>query len=154
MSQSGVRITLGRPAATTGNNPAITTTATLNTGGAALVGIVAGDTVSLSTAGATGAFGTATVGTAKTVNVSGLTISGADSGNYSLTQPTTTADITAKVLTVTGITASNKIYDATTSATVDGIRRGKAVVYTPPIWQLIMLIVRHLPRPIFNRLPL
>src|SRR5207247_6282363 len=67
----------------------------------------------------TGTFSTATVGTAKTVNVGGLTISGADSGNYSLTQPTTTADITAKVLTVTGITASNKIYDATTSATVD-----------------------------------
>ena len=39
-------------------------------------------------------------------------------------------------------------------ATVEGIRRGKAVVYTPPIWQLIMLIVRHIPRPIFNRLPL
>ena len=39
-------------------------------------------------------------------------------------------------------------------ATVDGIRRGKAVVYTPLIWQLIMLIVRHIPRPIFNRLPL
>jgi short-subunit dehydrogenase len=39
-------------------------------------------------------------------------------------------------------------------ATIDGIRRGKAVVYTPPIWQLIMLIVRHIPRPIFNRLPL
>jgi hypothetical protein len=39
-------------------------------------------------------------------------------------------------------------------ATVEGIRRGKSVVYTPPIWQLIMLIVRHIPRPIFNRLPL
>ena len=39
-------------------------------------------------------------------------------------------------------------------ATVDGIQRGKPVVYTPPIWQLIMLIVRHIPRPIFNRLPL
>ncbi len=39
-------------------------------------------------------------------------------------------------------------------ATVEGIRRGKAVVYTPPIWRLIMLIVRHIPRPIFNRLPL
>ena len=39
-------------------------------------------------------------------------------------------------------------------ATVEGIRRGKAVVYTPPIWQLIMLVVRHIPRPIFNRLPL
>jgi decaprenylphospho-beta-D-erythro-pentofuranosid-2-ulose 2-reductase len=39
-------------------------------------------------------------------------------------------------------------------ATVDGIRRGKPVVYTPLVWQLIMLIVRHIPRPIFNRLPL
>jgi short-subunit dehydrogenase len=39
-------------------------------------------------------------------------------------------------------------------ATVEGIRRGKPVVYTPPIWHLIMLIVRHIPRPIFNRLPL
>lgn len=39
-------------------------------------------------------------------------------------------------------------------ATVEGIRRGKAVVYTPLSWQLIMLIVRHIPRPIFNRLPL
>ena len=39
-------------------------------------------------------------------------------------------------------------------ATVDGIRRGKSVVYSPRLWQLIMLIVRHIPRPIFNRLPL
>ena len=39
-------------------------------------------------------------------------------------------------------------------ATVEGIRRGKAVIYAPPIWQLIMRIVRHIPRPIFNRLPL
>jgi short-subunit dehydrogenase len=39
-------------------------------------------------------------------------------------------------------------------ATVEGIRRRKAVVYTPLLWQLIMLIVRHIPRPIFNRLPL
>jgi decaprenylphospho-beta-D-erythro-pentofuranosid-2-ulose 2-reductase len=39
-------------------------------------------------------------------------------------------------------------------ATVEGIKLGKSVVYTPRIWQLIMLIVRHIPRPIFNRLPL
>ncbi len=39
-------------------------------------------------------------------------------------------------------------------ATVEGIRRGKPVVYAPRVWQLIMLIVRHIPRPIFNRLPL
>ena len=45
------------------------------------------------------------VGTGKTVTVSGLTIGGADAGNYTLTQPTTTANITAKALTVSGITA-------------------------------------------------
>jgi short-subunit dehydrogenase len=39
-------------------------------------------------------------------------------------------------------------------ATVEAIRRGTPVVYAPRIWQLIMLIVRHLPRPILNRLPI
>ncbi|HSI01393.1 MAG TPA: SDR family NAD(P)-dependent oxidoreductase [Reyranella sp.] len=37
---------------------------------------------------------------------------------------------------------------------VDAIRRGKPVVYAPRIWQLIILIVRHIPRFVFNRLPL
>ncbi len=37
---------------------------------------------------------------------------------------------------------------------VQGIDRRKFVVYAPPLWQLIMLIVRHLPRFIFNRLSL
>lgn len=35
---------------------------------------------------------------------------------------------------------------------VRGIDARKAVVYAPPIWQLVMLIVRHLPRFVFNRL--
>jgi decaprenylphospho-beta-D-erythro-pentofuranosid-2-ulose 2-reductase len=35
---------------------------------------------------------------------------------------------------------------------VRGIDGKKAVVYAPPIWQLIMLIVRHIPRIIFSRL--
>jgi len=38
--------------------------------------------------------------------------------------------------------------------TVDAIRRGKIEVYAPGIWRWIMLIVRHLPRPILNRLPI
>jgi len=38
--------------------------------------------------------------------------------------------------------------------TVDGIRRGQPVVYAPLRWRLIMLIARHIPRPILNRLPL
>ena len=35
---------------------------------------------------------------------------------------------------------------------VRGIDRKKSVVYAPPVWQLIMLIVRHIPRIVFNRL--
>src|SRR5206468_1805196 len=74
------------------------TSATINTASAALSGVVSGDTVNLSTAGASGAFGTKAVGQSKSVQISGLSISGADSGNYSLTQPTATADISAKGL--------------------------------------------------------
>ena len=35
---------------------------------------------------------------------------------------------------------------------VDGIKAGKPVVYAPGKWWLIMLIIRHLPSVIFNRL--
>src|SRR5207253_5603682 len=90
------------------------TSATLNTAGATLVGKVGSDVVNLNTAGATGTFDTPSVGTGKTVTIAGLTISGTDSGNYTLTQPTTTADITPRTLTVSGVTANNKIYDGKT----------------------------------------
>ena len=43
---------------------------------------------------ATGTFDTKDVGTDKTVTVSGLVLTGADAGNYILTPPTTTANIT------------------------------------------------------------
>ena len=96
-----------------------TTAATLNTAGATLVGVVSGDQVTLNTASATGQFDSPDVGTGKTVTVSGLTLSGSDAGNYTLVQPTTTADITLGTLTVTGITAANKVYDGTTDATLN-----------------------------------
>jgi decaprenylphospho-beta-D-erythro-pentofuranosid-2-ulose 2-reductase len=35
---------------------------------------------------------------------------------------------------------------------VAGMKRGKPVIYAPPIWQAIMVVVRHLPRFIFNKL--
>jgi len=35
---------------------------------------------------------------------------------------------------------------------VKGIASGKPVVYTPGIWQVIMLVVMHLPRFVFNKL--
>ena len=93
------------------------TTATLNVVGAALVGVIAGDTVTLTTTGAKGVFASKNVGLGKTVTVSGLTIAGANSLNYKLTQPTTTASITARILTVTAA-GVNRIYDGTTVATV------------------------------------
>ena len=95
-----------------------TQTATLNTAGAALLGLVPLDAVNLDTAGATGAFADPNVGPGKTVQVSGLTLSGKDAGNYTLAQPDTTANITQAGLTVTGIEAQGKVYDGTNSATL------------------------------------
>jgi MBG domain (YGX type)/YDG domain/HYR domain len=94
-------------------------TATLNLGGAALNGVAGGDTVTLSTAGATGSFADKNVGIGKPVQVTGLTIGGADAGNYLLTQPTATADITPKGLTIEGAVANDKVYDGNANATVD-----------------------------------
>ncbi|MGB2600128.1 MAG: YDG domain-containing protein, partial [Candidatus Omnitrophota bacterium] len=64
--------------------------ATLNTGSAAFVGVIGGDTVTIDVASATGEFSDQHVGTGKTVQVAGVDKSGTDSGNYSITQPTTT----------------------------------------------------------------
>ena len=92
-------------------------------GGGSLVGVEAGDTanVTLDRSGAAGTVASAAVGTGKEVTVTGYTISGSASGNYSLTQPTgVTVDITAKALTITGATATSRAYDAGTNVVVSG----------------------------------
>jgi hypothetical protein len=94
------------------------TTATLNTASAALVGVINSDDVTLNTSESTGTFSDANVGSGKTVQVSGLTLNGTTAGNYSVTQPTTTAQIRQAGLTVTGIEAVTKVYDATNTATL------------------------------------
>ena len=72
-----------------------TTVATLNLDGAALVGVVSEeDDVNVDATAVAGAFEDAEVGTSKLVTVSGLTLIGADASNYTLTQPTPTANIT------------------------------------------------------------
>jgi short-subunit dehydrogenase len=35
---------------------------------------------------------------------------------------------------------------------VAGMKRGRPVIYAPPIWQAIMLVVRHIPRFVFDKL--
>ncbi len=95
-----------------------TTAATLNTGGITFSGLVSGDSVSLGAAGS-GTFVDKNVGIGKTVTVSGYTLGGADAGNYTVAQPSgLTANITPAALSISGITASNKVYDGTASATV------------------------------------
>ena len=93
-----------------------TTAATIT--GAALSGVVSGDAVTLGNA-TSGTFANKNVGAGKAV-ATAMTLSGANSGNYTLTQPTLTGTITAKALTVTGLTAQNKTYDGTTVATIAG----------------------------------
>ena len=83
-----------------------------------MTGVEAGDTVTLENA-ATGTFAVATAGTNIAVT-SYMTLGGADAGNYSLSQPTLDADITAKELTVTGASGDNKVYDGNTDATITG----------------------------------
>ena len=80
-------------------------------------GVVGGDVVTCSAARRR--FATASVGTGKTVTVTGMTLGGAAAANYTLasTTATTTANITAVTLTPT-VTAANKVYDGTTTATV------------------------------------
>ncbi|WP_354296007.1 YDG domain-containing protein [Sphingomonas sp. 1185] len=95
-----------------------TTAAALSGGGVTAFG---SDVVTLSKAGAVGAFADKNVGTGKTVTASGYAISGTDAGNYTLVQPTAlTANITQASLLVTGVTVANKVYDAGTSATLSG----------------------------------
>ena len=94
------------------------TTATPAFGAAALSGVVVTDTATLVTSGATATFADKAVGNGKTVTLAGLTLAGGDAGNYSLTQPTTTANITAKALTVANARALDKIYDGSTVATL------------------------------------
>ena len=66
-----------------------TAVATLNTSGAVFTGMVAGD--KLTVASATGTFHDKTPGMSKTVFITGLSLGGADAGNYSLSSTTATA---------------------------------------------------------------
>jgi len=97
-----------------------TTSDTLNVAAAALDGLVDSDVgdVTLATS-STGTFASANAGT-QGVTASGFTISGTQAANYNLTQPTgLSATIARKPITVTGVTAENKPYDATNAATLD-----------------------------------
>jgi hypothetical protein len=92
-----------------------TNSATINT--QSLNGVIGSDDVSLT--GGTATFDNQNVGNGKAVTISGLSLTGTDARNYTLTQPTgLTASITPAPLVAT-VTASNKPYDNTTTAATE-----------------------------------
>ncbi|WP_304516826.1 YDG domain-containing protein, partial [Cecembia rubra] len=104
----------------TGNNKIYNrTTAASVTGTAVLSGVETGDIVTLGGT-PTFTFASPNVGTGINISTTGYTISGASASNYTLAQPLLSANITAKELSVTGLTGNNKIYDRTTAASVTG----------------------------------
>ncbi|MEW7009118.1 YDG domain-containing protein, partial [Lentilitoribacter sp. EG35] len=110
-----------------------TTNVTIS-GTASFGGLISGDTVSIDVGALNGSFGDKNVGTGKSITLSGVTLSGADAGNYTAATPTgLSADISAKALTVTGVVAANKVYDGTAIAalsnfgTLSGVVGGDAV---------------------------
>ncbi|WP_416548305.1 YDG domain-containing protein [Limnohabitans sp. DCL3] len=95
------------------------TTATLM--GTAAVAPITGDTVTVNTSAATGQFADKNVGTNKAVTVTGFVLDGTDADNYQVVQPSgLTANIGKANLSVTGVMAQNKTYDATTATTLSG----------------------------------
>jgi len=108
-----------------------TTTAALHCSFAS--GVFSGDTV---TCTATGAFASKDVATPQTVNITNITLGGAQAGDYKLTATTgtTSANITPASLTAT-VTADAKQYDSTTTATLhcsfaSGVFSGDTVTCT------------------------
>ncbi|MGK5029035.1 YDG domain-containing protein [Janthinobacterium sp. MDT1-19] len=75
----------------------------------------------LGVTGGSAVFADKHAGNGKTVTVGGFSLQGADAANYELVQPgNITADIGKASVLVTGVGAANKVYDATTGATLTG----------------------------------
>jgi filamentous hemagglutinin family protein len=88
--------------------------------GNASVNAFGGDIVSVAGSGSA-SFADKNAGSNKAVIVAGYTLAGLDAGNYQLVMPAgLSASIGKANLALTGLSANNKTYDATTSATLSG----------------------------------
>jgi len=111
-----------------------TTAATLNIGTITYAGVYAGDSVTVNASNLTGTFADKNVGTAKTVTISGIVLTGTSSADYQLSggaNTTTTANITPAPLTITGAnltTTYNASAQALAAPTVSGLIAGDNVV--------------------------
>ncbi|GAB2562332.1 filamentous hemagglutinin N-terminal domain-containing protein [Dyella jejuensis] len=95
---------------------------TLNTGAASLYGVISGDAgaVALDSSAALGTFSQSNVGNGLAVAASGFVLTGSKALDYVLTQPQgLSANITPLALSIAGVTANSKVYDATNAATLN-----------------------------------
>ena len=101
-----------------------TTAATIISNNIVLDSIYTADigTIYLPTNGCIAAFNNPYKGTSKPVTITGLNFAGSSASNYVLMTPpqTFSANITAAPVTLTGVTAANKVYNATTVASLSG----------------------------------
>jgi hypothetical protein len=96
-----------------------TNTATVS-GTPVLNNVLAADVANVTLTGTpTYSFANANAGVAKPITASGFSLTGSAAANYSLTQPIgLTATISQKIVSANGVVAQNKVYDATTVATI------------------------------------
>jgi hypothetical protein len=116
-----------------------TTNATISSA-TTFTGIYSGDTNYVHIVGtAVANFRDKNVGTAKPVDVTGMALAGSLASNYSMaaTTATVSANITNKVLTISGITATNRVYDATMNEGVTGAAALNAGIISPDVVNLI-----------------
>ncbi len=105
-------------------------TRTANLSGTTTVNPLGNEVVGVTGTGV-GQFIDKNVGSAKTIIVTGFTLTGSDAGNYSVVQPNNvTADITHAALTISGISAQDKVYDASTTANVSTANAAKTGLFS------------------------
>ena len=123
VEQSGLSATVtagqSRVSGLTAGRQTYNATTVANLGGSASVTPLLTDSVSLSGTAA-GTMASKNVGT-EAVTVSGLSLTGADAGNYTLVEQSgLSANVTKANITVTGLTAGSQTYNATTVANLGG----------------------------------
>ena len=87
-----------------------------------LAGVLGADVVSVDTSGLAGTYAAKNVGTGLSVSLTGLGLTGAQAGNYSIGSSVTNAligTITKASLAVTGALAVGKVYDGTNAAAIN-----------------------------------
>jgi trimeric autotransporter adhesin len=121
LSLAASKVYNGNASATVSGTPALLSAEAVGSGTSIDGKRYTGDTVSINGT-AIGTYNSKDVPSASTVTFSGLSLTGADASNYSLTmQSPAAATITAKALTMGGLTVpTSKVYDGTTGSTVSG----------------------------------